>query len=201
MPNERLGEDLQIYPPLYDAVQRGLRRESTQQGQAEFNRIGDIIRHDVPGNAQATVDFTAGKMRQASPASDQTISENTGDLNTRRQRLLNNFNDSLYDSERKFLDGIKTRGLDSALKMFGSQLGAETNTRVAESNMAGQWNQQQQLFRFGAAQNELDRVLQQERFGAQMNIQQMQNRRQNAGAVGGIIGSAISLGSRFLPFL
>src|SRR3989304_1545320 len=129
MAKAKIGEDLKIFKPLDEKVKRQLQGLSTKQGQAEHDLINTQIGGNIGGTANALA--KAEKNRIGGYAGSALAEANMGDINTRKQRLLNEYNSGLSVSERGFKDAIKTKGLSNPLDMFTSQLGAQTNVDVA----------------------------------------------------------------------
>ena len=196
MANETLGTDLKIYKPLFKNTKRQLKGLSTKQGQAEFENIGNIMRSTGPGEAQAG-DTTAGS-RIANLFGNEISQSNIEDLATRRQRALNKFNSGLYQSERRFIDAVKTQGLENALGMFQSQLESQTKTNIASIDRDIQQNQVQQNMGFIQKESELDRILAREQYQADLSISNMQRKRDERSSkfnfLGNLLGNVVGFG-------
>lgn len=189
MPDETIGEDLKIYEPMNEAILRNLQGLSTVQGQKELDQIKSMMSKEstmVPNAINQATGTQIGAI-----GGDAVMNANLGDLAQRKALIMNNYYDNLYDSERKFVDAIKTKGLDNALKMFTSQLGAKTNTYVAQQQNAAQQNQMQQMMQFTQKESELDRALQREDIAMRMRIAQKEQKSQRAKGIGGLFGSLL----------
>lgn len=189
MADETIGEDLKIYEPMNEAILRNLQGLSTVQGQKELDQIKSMMSKESTMVPNAINQATGNQI--GAIGGDAVMNANLGDLAKRKALIMNNYYDNLYDSERKFVDAIKTKGLDNALKMFTSQLGAKTNTYVAQQQNAAQQNQMQQMMQFTQKESELDRALQREDIAMRMRIAQKEKKSQRAKGIGGLFGGLL----------
>jgi len=196
MANAKIGEDLKIFKPLDENVRRQLQGLSTKQGQAEHDLINTQIGGNIGGTANALA--KAEKNRIGGYAGSALAEANMGDINTRKQRLLNEYNSGLSVSERSFKDAIKTKGLSNALDMFTSQLGAQTNVDVAGMENKAKLTEQNQNMAFLGQQSELDRILSREQLQGSLKLEQMQRSREKKKSAFGLLGNI--LGFAAAPF-
>ena len=194
MANEKIGEELKIYSTLYPAVQRQLKGRSPAGGEKfkdEYLKPARQVTNELKGvRAGEARSFRADIADRFGP---EIADPNTADLQTRYQRVLNEYNDSLYESERRFIQAVKTKGLENALDMFGTQLGAETDTYTQEQSNLGERERMGAEQAFVARESALDRVLGMDIYNTQISLQKQQQKSDRKKGMFGMLGSLAGL--------